>query len=636
MKKCKTIFVILIVLLFSNILFSHTVESCKDIVAVGDTTAGDYNLLLKVRDPSRPGLQVLCVVPEGYEYTYHNPWNGKPMSFKTKHKFIGVVTLDDTIPNIVKAGMSLSSSGIAYGDADTASNWKNPTKNAWDDFDWIRYACQQADDEQEAVSLMTKDCVDKLHATGASENLFVVGPKEAFVVEADAFHYKVKEIDDALVMSNYPKALWRTQVHRCLPIASSFDIVKEKYVRKGGVLRLNSLYSIRIADIGKDWIIARQVPFLKINYGKIQVAGKPVKINLSERKTIGDFSVELLEINNNKAKIKLCYEFKAWEDKMMNYVQSKCGSIIVKDMMNWSRLHREDLDGLRPMCEDFYKYEAVAIYKIPENNYEIMSNGWFSANHACSSIYVPFHICDNDIYGPYETGEAAELSMELLNKYGHDTLTPYFSKAEDVFLAETEFIEEIAAKQITKNHENIASNLLTGSDIGMQQQAWLTEGIWIEISKMSDQKDKLEFIDMIDGIWEKNYTLSLEKMGKILIDDINKLRKSSIIIDKLEDIAIDICKTKIDVAGVIGKQSPTAKEEYETGKKLVKQGEYEQGFNLLEKAFTECDMLIKGQIPTRSTAEKSEEKTDVLFYFLVVILFLAVVFLFLKMKTDLD
>jgi hypothetical protein len=320
---------------------------------------------------------------------------------------------------------------------------------------------------------------------------------------------------------------------------------------------------------------------------------------------------------------------------MMSYIQSKYGSITVKDMMNWSRLHREDLDGLRPMCEDFYKYEAVAIYKIPENNYKIMSNCWFSANHACSSIYVPFHICDNDIYDPYENGEAAKLSMDLLDKYGHDTLTPYFSKVEDVFLAETEFAEEISAKQITKNHENAASDLLTISDVGMQQQAWLTEGMWIEINKMSDQKDKLEFINMIDGIWEKNYTLSLEKMGKILIDDINKLRKSSIIIDKLEDIAIDICKTKIDVAGVIGKQSPTVKEEYETGKKLVKQGEYEQGFNLLEKAFTECDMLIKGQIPTEPINEESEEKVDVLFYLLIAYLVLAFVILLLKMKTDL-
>jgi hypothetical protein len=550
MNKCKTIFLILIIFLFSNILLSCNVEGCKDIVAIGDATAGDYNLLLKVRDPSRPGLQVLCIVPAEYEYTYHYPWNGKPMNFETKHKFIGVATLGDTIPNIVKAGMSLSASGIAYGDADTASNWINPTKNAWDDFDWIRYACQQADDEQEAASLMTKDCVDKLHATGASENLFIVGPKEAFVVEADAFRYNVKEIDDILVMSNYPKALWRTQVHRCLPIASSFDIIKEKYVRKGMVLRLNSFYGIRIVDIGENWVIVRQAPFLKISYGKISKAGEPIKINLEERKTVCDFSVELLDINDNKAKIKVCYIFKAWENKMMDYVKSRYGSITVKDMMNWSRLHREDLDGLRPMCEGTYKYEATAIYKIPEANYDMMSNGWFSANHACSSIYIPFHICDTEIYDPYENGEAAELSIELLNKYEHATLIPYISKVEDVFLVENELIEKLAEDLIENNQADIATNLLTISDVGMQRQAWLTEQLWMEVGNISNQTTRQEIMNIIDNVWDKNYTLSLEEI-ETGIYALSNISGSESIVRKLEDIKLDICKSRIDVSNII-------------------------------------------------------------------------------------
>ena len=142
MKRLGTIlFIIFTIILFLNLTVSDSTKACKDIIACGDATAGDYNLLLKVRDPSRPGLQVLCIVPEGYEYTYRHPWTGKDMKFETKHKFIGVATEGDTIPNIVKAGMSLSDAGISYGDADTGSNWKNPTRYAWDDFDWILYAC---------------------------------------------------------------------------------------------------------------------------------------------------------------------------------------------------------------------------------------------------------------------------------------------------------------------------------------------------------------------------------------------------------------------------------------------------------------------------------------------------------------
>ena len=104
MNKYQILAGIFILFLFVNIILSVPVRSCKDIVAVGHTTAGDYNLFLKVRDPSRPGLQVLCLVPEGYEYTYHHPWTGKPMDFTVKHKFIGVATKGDTIPDIVKAG----------------------------------------------------------------------------------------------------------------------------------------------------------------------------------------------------------------------------------------------------------------------------------------------------------------------------------------------------------------------------------------------------------------------------------------------------------------------------------------------------------------------------------------------------
>ena len=585
MNKFKVIVVIFAVFLLSNIVLSCPTKGCKDIVACGDSTAGDYNLLLKVRDPSRPGLQVLCIVPEGYEYTYHHPWTGMPMVFETKHKFIGVATKNDTIPNIVKAGMTLSDSGIAFGDADTDSNWKNPTRYAWDDFDWIRYACETANDEDEAVSLMTIDAVDKMHATGVSENLFVVGHNSGFVIEADAFHYDVKEINDGIVvMSNYPKELWRTQIHKKLPIASSFDIEKEEYVKKGGVISLDSLYLIRIGDIGENSIIARQIPFFKIINGKILKRGTKVEIELGKRETVGDFSVELLDINGSKAKIRLCYKFKAWEDKVMDCMQSRYGSISVGDMMNWSRLHREDLDGLRPMCEDVFSYEAVAIYKIPKQNYEKLSSGWFAANHACSSIYVPFHICDHDIFDPYETGEAAELSLNLLNKYGHGTLTDNFSKAERVFLYETEVAEDIA-KDMMGNNLSVCE-FLTDVDTGMQEQAWLTEQIWMEASKICDQKEKQEIMEIISSLWANNYLSSLEYM-EVAIHDLTNISESEYFIDKIGNIILSICELRNNTLEITGTQCHSADIEYKTNGRSTKQEAYGYG-----------NVFIGRQLPT--------------------------------------
>ena len=622
-------YVIFIIFLLSNVIVSLNIKGCKDIVAVGDATDGNYNLLLKVRDPSRSGPQVLCRVPEGYEYTYNHPWTGKPMEFKTKHKFIGVATKGDTIPNIVKAGMTLTDSGIAFGDADTDSNWKNPTRNAWDDFDWIRYACEKADDENQAVNLMTEDCVDQLHASGVSENLFVVGPKKAFVIEADAFHYNVKEINDIAVMSNYPKELWRTQRHKKLPIASSFDIEKEGYVRRGRTVRLNSSYGVKIVGIGEDWIVARQVPFVKIYNKMIRIMGTRVKIKLGERETVGDYSVRLIDIDGKKAKVSVSYVFKAWEDKMLQYIESKHGYITLKDMINWSRLHGEDLEGLRPMCQDFFPYESVMIYKIPEENYGLLSGGWFSANHACSSIYVPIHISNNDIYEPYKTEQAAEVSLELLDLYGHGTLTPVFSRVEDVFLSETEGHEEMANKLIENNSD--ISEFLTIVDTSIQEQAWLTEQIWLEVGKSSNNKQ--EIIEIMGSIWRENYSVSLDLMTGA-IDSLRNISESRTI-SKITDIALNVCESRLNAAQAIGKNISTPREDCKNGKKLIEQGDYSSGFQLIKNAFRASDMLLKGQLFSENTFQEENEgkKIPSEIGFIIIVFIAAIVFIvYIKKK----
>jgi len=547
MKNVRVISVVFILLLFHCIIVSVNVTACKDIIACGNATAGDFNILLKVRDPSRSGFQVLCIVPEGYEYNYHHPWTGKPMDIKVSHKFIGVATKNDTIPNIVKAGMSFSDSGIAFGDADTGSNWINPTRYAWDDFDWMRYACERADDEDEAVELLTKDVVKEMHASGISENLFIVGPNKGFVVEADAFHYKVKEIIDGVIaMSTYPKELWKTQYIKKRPIASSFDTIKEEYVKKGDTLRLDSLYGVKVVDVGVDWIIACPIPFFKISYSGI-IFLEPIKIELGTRKTVGDFSVELLDISGNSAKVSLCYKFKAWEDKMMSYIKSKYGSIVIKDLINWSRLHEEDLDGLRPMCEDRFTYEASMIYKIPKSNYENLSSGWFAANHPCVSIYVPVHICDTEIYYPFENGDAAALSIELLKLYGHDNLTSYFMNVEDVFLYEMEIREQIAGDMIADDMS--VSGFLTHIDMGMQKQAWLTEQIWMAASNVSNEEDKQKVIDIISGLWEANFSVSLDRMENAIYN-LEDIPQTEDIVDDIRQIMLTIFDLRIDTCKI--------------------------------------------------------------------------------------
>jgi hypothetical protein len=618
MNRHEIVSILFVTLFFSNILLTYNVEACKDIVACGDATAGEYNLLLKVRDPSRSGLQVLCIVPEGYEYTYRYPWTGKPLKGKVMHKFIGVATEGDTIPNIVKAGMTLTDAGLAFGDADTDSRWINPTKHAWDDFDWIRYACEKADNEDHATSLLTKDAVTKMHATGVSENLFIIGPKKGVVIEADAFHYDIKEFENGIVvMANYPKELWKTQRINTFFISRSFNTVVEKYVRNRGAIRLNSLYGIRIVEIGDSFICVKPIFFLHAL--RSNSLGIISKINLGERKTVGYFSVELLDITGNKAKVRVSNKFKAWEEKILEHIQPKYGSITLRDMINWSRLHAEDLDDLRPMCQDFYEFESVAIYKIPKENYEIMSTGWYSPNHACSSIFVPFHICNTDIYNNYETGQAAELSLKLFNEYGHGKLEASFSNVEEVFLNEMEVVEQIAIDRIDDIH--VISDFLTTIDIAMQKQAFMTEEIWLEINKISNQQDKQAVIEIINGIWYNNYSTSLKKM-KNSIDNIKMI--SNNILNKICDIGLNICKSRIDAANALSMKCSSLIEEYKKANQLIKKGDYSLGFDYIYEAFNKCDIMFKGQILQNSKNTEIPEKINTPQYFFTALLIVGI------------
>ncbi|MEF8847644.1 MAG: hypothetical protein V5A68_00730 [Candidatus Thermoplasmatota archaeon] len=574
MSICKKVTIILIFILIStNFPAVQEVSACKDIMACGESTEGDYNLLLKVRDPSRPDLQVLCIVPKGYEYTYRHPWTGKKLEMETENKYIGVASKGDTIPNIVKPGMAINSQGISFGDADSGSLWINPSKNAWDDFDWIRFACEKADTEKEALNLLTDQTVDKLHATGVSENLFVVGPNKGYIIEADAYRYEKEEVKDGvIVMTNYPKRLWRSQIIKRLPISLSFDAKKEKIVFNKMAIRLNSIFGIRIIDVGEKYVDVKTIPF--IHSLKTRSLGETTRIYLNERKNVGEFSVELKEIENNRAKISLSYKYKAWEENLKDILNEKIGEITVKDMINWSRLHKDDLQGLRPMCEDRFPYEGSAIYKIPKNNFETMSMGWFSPNHACSSVFVPFHICINEIYTPYKTGEAARLSLNLLNEYGHDYLSPSFQKVEDVFLYENNLLEEYVLEH--NLDEAIVSKVFTLNDVSMQKQAYLTEKMWMNLIDVENENDRNEIENIIEDLWNDNYLVSLNEMKKA-INLIQNKENSHGFKNQIFDLAFEICENRYNLTNIFYEEKIVSSEKYDRINYLFNKIKKEEG-----------------------------------------------------------
>jgi hypothetical protein len=606
-----------VLFLFLNIFLSFNAKACKDIIACGDATENDYNLLLKVRDPSRLGLQVLCIVPKDYEYDYHYPWTGKEIHYKNQHKYIGVSTKNDIIPNIVKAGMILTDAGICFGDADTDSRWINPTKNAWDDFDWIRYACEQSNSEDEAVDLLTKECVDNLHATGVSENLFIVGPETGYIVEADAYRYKINEITNGvLVRHNYPKLLWKSQIIKKLPISKNFNSIVVKEVRKRSIVRLGSIYGIRINEIGDEHITISPIGL----YHKIitNSLGYVTKIQIGERKTAGYFSVELIGINGNQAKIRVTNIYYAWEEEILKHINSRYGCITARDMINWSRLTNDDLKGLRGMCENTYEYEAVAIYKIPKNDYEIFSMGWFAPNHASSSIYIPFHICNTDIFISYKNGDAAQLSLDLYNSYNQSILTSNFSIIENVFFNEIKSIEKNAKKTLSKNID--VTDFLTIMDMSMQKQAYITQDLW------KDAINKQDIQIIIANLWNNTYYDSLINM-KNAISFLNEKDESKTYIDKINEIALNICKSRINAAKSIGKDVELAENKYKKGEKFLNEKKYQTGYENIIESFLEAEIVINNKHFEKTQNFESKNTFNYDIYYLLVLLTIAIIFL---------
>gem|GEM_PF-2477213 len=447
---------------------------CKLVMAVGNATAGNYNLLLKVRDPARPGLQVLCFIPRGYEYEYHHPWLPHKIHFRVEHTFVGTTTLNDIPPSIIKPGMLMNDAGIAIGDADTISYLRNPSIYAWDDFDWMRYAIQSAGTLEEAIELLTKDAVSKMHASSVAENFFVVSGEKGAIVEADAFNYRIKEIQNGLeIQSNYPEMLWNVHLLYPLFIASSFNTTFTGWVKQGDVVRIGGLMGVTISDISSNHITARLFP-----------AGLKKRINVGNGKQIGNFWVEVEDIEKDRARIFMCFNYYEWEAKIRNFVSDRVGNISLRDMMMLSRIHSEEIENLRGMCQG--GYEAATIYKIPHNHPEIFSSLWFAPDQ-CASIFVPVHICDEDIYDAYENGEAHSIAMKLLERYGHGNLTSIFEEVEKDFINETENAESVAWQILMEGGREDAIRLLTLTDMGMQMKAMAIEKMWLNASYLSNK-----------------------------------------------------------------------------------------------------------------------------------------------------
>jgi len=574
----------LLLAFFLALMLAPGTLACKNIIALNEVTAGEYNLLLKVRDPSRQGLQVLWQIDTGYQYDYHTPWTGQPLSFTVDHAFFGVATQGDVPPNVFKPGMALSNAGIAYGDADLPSYWVNPSPYAWDDFDWIRYACQTANTEKEAVELLV-DVVD-MHASNVPENLVVVGPHEGYIIEATAYHFDINTVDSVAVRSNYPKDLWDQMILKNLFVASSFDRVFERDLRRGQTIRLGAPMGIRLVSVDDESVVIRQIPF-----------GATVSIKKGQGGLAGFYWVDVLDCGSSTARLRVSYKYYAWENEMNERIQA-VGTITPADMMAWSRLHSWDLFGLRGMCEGDKK--ASMVFQIPLQNYQVLSMGWFAPDQ-CASIYVPVHIADTSILPAYLNGEAAELALSLLNKFGHGNITNACVSVESVFLLENSVVEALTTTLIEEDIQAV----LTVSDLEMQQQAILMQNIY----QCANSYDR----QLATSVWNTSYHVTLENIEQALMDT-----HAPVVKQILSALAASIAKGRADVAFIV-MHDTDAQEIYRNGARCLANGKYHDAVDIFIDSYQEAQnaLLAKHEIASIDDGEKQKDVAAAVFGVLI-------------------
>jgi len=238
--------------------------------------------------------------------------------------------------------------------------------------------------------------------------------------------------------------------------------------------------------------------------------------------------------------------------------------------------------------------KATMIFKIPLQDYEELTMAWFAPD-AIASIYIPVHIADYDIYNAYENGEAAQLAITMMQKFGSFD----FSGVERVFINENDRVEKIALKN--------PSQILTASDTSMQEQA-----IMIEKAVLSMPEEK---INKFISLWEKNYYETIENMEKNLGKMDASLKKT------VTNIALKMCEARVKIEKIANGSDYTM--QYERAKKLAEKGKYGESFNLMKRIFSKTDESLFGI----RHEKKSRNDITAIALMTIAVLFMAMIYI---------
>ncbi len=216
------------------------------------------------------------------------------------------------------------------------------------------------------------------------------------------------------------------------------------------------------------------------------------------------------------------------------------------------------------------------------------------------------HICVKDIYEPYKSGAAWEITLDLLENYGHDALPFHLNRIENVIINENDKIENISYKLLQNGKNTTVIDIITFSDIMLQCHAFKMEQIMLNLSQLigngngpiSESTGDIDLdsvINTIDTMWSTDYITSLQNMKHAVIE-----------LDALDGIKceiLDIMRTaawyKIcEAESIVGQKDPDLKEAkriYQEGVDEIDNEHFTNAAEKFLKAFEVADCLVTGE-----------------------------------------
>jgi hypothetical protein len=126
------------------------------------------------------------------------------------------------------------------------------------------------------------------------------------------------------------------------------------------------------------------------------------------------------------------------------------------------------------------------------------------------------HVSAKNIYDPYKTGGAWEITRELLENYSHGILPPVLERVEGVFIAENDAVEEICYQLINKQESLKVVDMLSLSDNMLQRHGYQMMQILLEIPGLDYDQTKNDndtelnaIIDKLNTLWSNDYNTSM-------------------------------------------------------------------------------------------------------------------------------